>query len=239
MVTLWATASSLRLLPTSVFPPPMAVADALAAGFQGGGFGTGVAASLWRIIVGYALSILVGLPLGVILARFAWARQTVGQLVMGLQTMPSICWLPLAILWFGRDERAILFVVVMGSLFAVTTTVAASLQSLPPLLVSAGRTLGAGGLTLYRRVMIPAALPPIVGGLRLGWSFAWRSLMAGELLASGAGMGRILQVGRDSGDMAQVVAAMLVILAIGLAVENAVFRPAEAHLHRRWGLAGA
>lgn len=222
-----------------LFPSPVEVKDAFVWGFGEGSFQIGIAASLRRILVGYALSILIGLPLGVFLARYLWARQTVGQLVMGLQTMPSICWLPLAILWFGLDEKAILFVVVMGSLFAVTTAVAAGLQTIPPSLVAAGQTLGAGGLMLYRRVMLPAALPPILTGLKLGWSFAWRSLMAGELLYSGVGLGRILQTGRDFGDMSQVIAAMLIIIAIGLLVENLLFRPVEARIQRRWGLAGA
>lgn len=217
----------------------MEVKDSLVGGFGEGSFQIGIAASLRRIVVGYALSILIGLPLGVFLARYLWARQTLGQLIMGLQTMPSICWLPLAILWFGLDEKAILFVVVMGSLFAVTTAVAAGLQTIPPSLVAAGQTLGAGGLELYRRVMLPAALPPILTGLKLGWSFAWRSLMAGELLYSGVGLGRILQTGRDFGDMSQVIAAMLIIIAIGLLVENLLFRPVEARIQRRWGLAGA
>lgn len=205
-------------------------------GFSDGSFQVGLLASFRRIAIGYALSILIGVPLGIFIARFAWARQTLGQMVLGLQAMPSICWLPLAILWFGLDERAILFVVLMGSLFAITTATAGALNTIPPSLVSAGETLGARGPGLYLRVLLPAALPPILTGLKIGWSFAWRSLMAGELLYSGVGLGRILQNGRDLGDMAQVIAAMLIIIAMGLLMENAFFRPVETRLHRKWGL---
>jgi NitT/TauT family transport system permease protein len=237
LVTLWATAYKLKIWSPLVFPSPIEVKASLATGFREGTFQIGILASMKRILLGYALSIIMGLPLGIFLARFTWARQTLGQLILGLQTMPSICWLPLAILWFGLDEKAILFVVVMGSLFAVTTAIAAGLQTIPPAMIAAGQTLGASGLTLYRRVMLPAAFPPILTGLKLGWSFAWRSLMAGELLYSGVGLGRILQTGRDFGDMSQVIAAMLIIIAIGLLVENLFFRPFEARIQRRWGLA--
>jgi NitT/TauT family transport system permease protein len=226
----------LRLWSPLLVPSPAEVKDAFVNGLRDGSFQVGVFASLRRIVVGYALSILIGLPLGIFIARFGWAKQTLGQMILGLQAMPSICWLPLAILWFGLDENAILFVVVMGSLFAITTATAGALATIPPSLVSAGETLGARGFGLYRRVLLPAALPPILTGLKIGWSFAWRSLMAGELLYSGVGLGRILQNGRDLGDMAQVIAAMLIIIAMGLLMENLFFRPVEARLHRKWGL---
>lgn len=239
LVILWATAYRLRIWSPLLFPSPVEVGKSFVSGFSDGSFQVGVLASLRRIVVGYALSILIGLPLGIFIARFAWARQTLGQMMLGLQAMPSICWLPLAILWFGLDEKAILFVVVMGSLFAITTATSGALGTIPPSLISAGETLGARGPGLYLRVLLPAALPPILTGLKIGWSFAWRSLMAGELLYSGVGLGRILQNGRDLGDMAQVIAAMLIIIAMGLLMENAFFRPVESRLHRKWGLAAA
>ena len=239
LVILWATAYKLKLWSPLLFPSPSEVWKSFVNGFSDGSFQVGLLASLRRIVVGYALSILIGLPLGVFIARFALARQTLGQMILGLQAMPSICWLPLAILWFGLDEKAILFVVVMGSLFAITTATAGALTTIPPSLISAGETLGATGPALYLRVLLPAALPPILTGLKIGWSFAWRSLMAGELLYSGVGLGRILQNGRDLGDMAQVIAAMLIIIAMGLMMENVFFRPMEARLHRKWGLQAA
>jgi len=238
-VILWETAYRLGVLSAATFPPPTDVGRSLLLGLSDGSLAVNVAASMKRIAFGYTLSIVMGLPLGVFLSRFEWARQTLGQLVLGLQTLPSICWLPLAVLWFGTGETAIQFVVVSGSVFAVIAAVASGLQTVPPTLVAAGRTLGARGLALYTRVMLPAALPTILGGLKLGWSFAWRGLMAGELIIKGAGLGHVLQEGRNLGDMGRIVAAMIVILAIGLLVENLLFRPAESRLHRRWGLAAA
>jgi NitT/TauT family transport system permease protein len=157
-------------------------------------------------------------------------------MVVGLQTLPSICWLPLALLWFGLSQRAVIFVVVMGATFAITTAVVDGLRHVPPILLKAGRTLGADGMQLSTRVILPAALPTIVTGLKLGWSFAWRSLMAGELLYSEKGLGRVITTGRDLGDMAQVVAAMLIILLIGLVVDQYVFGPAQRSLALHWGL---
>src|SRR5262249_42642484 len=141
-----------------------------------------IATSLYRLFAGYAMSAGGGIALGVILARTSWLRSAVGPLVVGLQALPSICWLPLALLWFGLSERAILFVVVMGSLLSITIATEGAVRAVPSLYIRAARTMGSRRLRLYTRVILPAALPGILTGLKLGWTFAWRSLMAGELL---------------------------------------------------------
>jgi NitT/TauT family transport system permease protein len=221
-------------------PAPREVAVSLVAGFRDLSFPVGIGASMLRMAIGYAIAVLIGLPLGMAVARYRLARDTVGSAALGLQTLPSVCWLPLALLWFGLSEKAIIFVVVMGATFCVTTAVDDGIRNVAPLLVKAGHNLGAHGLRLQWTVVLPAALPTIVTGLKLAWSFAWRSLMAGELLYSEKGLGRILMMGRDLGDMAQVIAAIMVILALGLLVNRVVFQPLEQGIARRYGLtAGA
>ena len=162
--------------------------------------------------------------------------QTLGSLVLGLQALPSICWLPLALLWFGLGEQAIVFVVVMGAVLSITLSTEAGVKNTDPLYLRAALNLGARGWRLYLLVALPAALPAIISGMKLGWSFAWRSLMAAELLYVGLGLGQLLMMGRELNDMNQVVAVMLIIIAIGLVVDRLVFTPLETRVRARWGL---
>jgi NitT/TauT family transport system permease protein len=158
--------------------------------------------------------------------------------MLGLQSLPSIAWLPLAVLWFGLNERAIIFVVLMGSLFSIAVSARAGVRNIPPLLKRTGQTYGATRWQMYRYIILPGMMPSIMQGLKLGWSFAWRSLMAGELLLmSGLGIGQMLQMGRDLNDMSLVLAVMLVIIIVGLAVDRLVFGRIEARVQERWGLA--
>ena len=193
--------------------------------------------SLQRVLLGYFVSLLVGVPLGILLARTKWAQDTIGALVLGLQTLPSICWLPLALLWFGLNDRAILFVVVTGALLAVTVAVQDGVKNVPPMYERAARTMGTRPLALYASVLLPASLPAIMTGAKLGWSFAWRALMSGELLVVGLGLGQQLQAGRDLADMSRVIAVMLVIVALGLLVDRTIFVELENRVRERWGLA--
>lgn len=233
---LWQLAVSLHIWPPMLVPSPREVASSLVLGFRDLSIPVGIGASMLRMVIGYGIAVLIGLPLGMAVARYRTMRDTVGSAALGLQTLPSVCWLPLALLWFGLTEKAIIFVVIMGATFCVTTAVQDGIRNASPLLVKAGHNLGAHGLRLQWTVVFPAALPTIVTGLKLGWSFAWRSLMAGELLYSEKGLGRILMMGRDLGDMAQVMAAILVILVLGLLVARLVFEPLEQGIARRYGL---
>lgn len=200
---------------------------------------TAIAQSLKMMLVGYGLAVLIGVPLGVVINHLPWLRQTLGAALLGLQTLPSICWVPLALLWFGLGSKAVLFVVLVNTVFSITTATSGALSQVPPLLIQAGQTLGAQGWTLNTRVLVPAALPEIVTGLRIGWTFAWRALMAGELLSPTAGLGRLLQQGRDTGDIADILATMLAIVLLGLFVEVAVFANIDRRLRLKWGLAQA
>src|SRR4051812_11693912 len=204
----WEAASRLGLWRSWVFPSPTAIGRSFWSGIVDGTIPLGILTSMRRLLVGYVISLLGGVTLGLLLARSRSLRESIGTVVTGLQALPSICWLPLALLWFGLSETAILFVVVAGSLLAITVATEAGVSNVPPLYVRAARTMGARGMTLYLRVILPAALPAVLSGMRLGWTFAWRSLMAGELLFVSGGLGQLLATGRELGDMARVVAGV-------------------------------
>jgi len=236
LLAVWQAFVWIGLWPAFIFPSPLGVAQTLARGFQNGTFIVGIVTSMQRILIGFGISAVVGMALGLAIGRVRWLDETIGSLVLGLQTLPSICWLPLALLWFGLSETAILFVVVMGALLSITLATEAGVKNTPPLYLRAARNLGARGWRLYALVILPAALPAIITGMKLGWSFAWRSLMAGELLYVSLGLGQLLMMGRDLNDMSQVVAVMLVIIAIGLTVDRLIFAPLESRVRERWGL---
>jgi NitT/TauT family transport system permease protein len=194
-----------------------------------------IAVSLRRVLVGYAISLVIGVPLGILLARSRALADTVGSLVAGIQALPSICWLPLALLWFGLNDKAILFVVVMGSFVAITTTVQDGVRSLPPSYVRAARTMGTRSWRMYTEVLLPASLPSILTGAKQGWSYAWRALMSGELLFVSLGLGHLLMMGRELGDMSEVLSVMIVIVALGLFVDRFIFGALERVVRDRWG----
>jgi NitT/TauT family transport system permease protein len=204
-----------------------------------GRLGAAILRSLSRLAQGYAVSAGIGVPLGIAMARSAFVQQAVRPMILGLQALPSICWLPLAILWFGLSELAILFVVVMGSLLAVAIATEDGVAAVDPILLRAAGTLGIRGPRFHLGVLLPAALPGILTGLKLGWSFAWRALMAGELLFVAGGLGQLLSQGREVLDAAQVMGVMACIVFIGVAVDQVLFRLVEVRVRRRWGLAEA
>jgi len=194
--------------------------------------------TLRRLLLGYIFGIALGLPVGLLTARFRVLGDTVGLVALGLQTLPSVCWVPLALLWFGQSEAAMFFVVVMGTLWSMIIATDNGVRNLPPIFARAARTMGSSGLHIWLRVMLPASLPFIVGGMKQGWAFAWRSLMAAEIyvtILSGFGLGNLLHYGRELNAMEQVIGIMLVIIVIGLLADKILFSPWERLLHRRWG----
>jgi sulfonate transport system permease protein len=235
----WACISRFGPWPSYLLPGPGGVVLSLGHTLRDGELVRAIGTSLYRLFVGYAISAAAGIALGVALARMAWLRAAVGPLVVGLQALPSICWLPLALLWFGLSEKAILFVVVMGSLLSICIATEGAVRAVPTLYIRAARTMGSRRLRLYTRVILPAALPGIVTGLKLGWTFAWRSLMAGELLYVAGGLGQMLTLGRELGDMARVMSVMVVIVILGLGFERLLFGSVEKRIRLRWGFAQA
>lgn len=195
--------------------------------------------TLKRLGAGFLLGAAIGIPLGALCARVRVVRDTLGMLALGLQTLPSVCWVPLAILWFGQEESAILFVTVMGTIWSVVLAVEESVLAVPPLYVRAAQTMGSRGFHLWSHVVLPAALPGVLSGMKQGWAFAWRSLMAAEIfvvILTGYGLGSMLHDGRELLRMEQVVGVMGMVMLVGLLADLVIFGPAERWLRRSRGL---
>jgi NitT/TauT family transport system permease protein len=239
LILIWQTVVWLGLKPTYVLPGPGPVFRRLLKDIGDGTVGKATWVTMGRAGIGFGLAVLIGVVLGVAVARSKVLRAAIGSLITGLQTMPTIAWFPLAILLFGLSETAILFVVVLGAAPAIANGVISGVDHIPPLLLRAGRVLGARGLSAYRHVIIPASMPGFVAGLKQGWAFAWRSLMAGELLviiAKRPSLGVRLQFARETSDAEGLLATMLVILVIGIVVDSLFFGRLEQAIRRRWGL---
>jgi NitT/TauT family transport system permease protein len=236
LLMLWQLIAMSGIWPDYLFPGPLAVLNALVTGFTQGLYLQAIGVSLSRLAIGYGISLVVGLALGLLIGRNRILEETVGSLILGLQALPSVCWLPLAILWLGLSEQAIIFVVIMGALFSITLGVDAGVKNTNPIYLKAARNMGARNVALYSQVIFPAALPAIINGLKQGWTFAWRSLMAGELIFFTLSLGNLLQTGRDLNDAAQVMAVMVVIIAIGVTIDVLIFGPIERRVRERWGL---
>lgn len=217
--------------PPERFPAPSDVALALGRMTVSGDLLVAAAVTLRRVALGYLCALLAGAGLGIALARFERLALVAGPVVRGLETLPAVCWYPLALLWFGPGERVLLGVTAVGTFFAVAAATDAAIRAIPLTYVRAAATLGARGWAMYTHVILPAALPTLLAGLRVGWSYAWRSLLAAELLVQGAGLGRLM----GQGGAAETAAVMLVVLAIGLMVERWGFERAEHRLRLRWG----
>ena len=236
LLALWQVLFSMKIWPQYLFPSPEQVLETLIDGFKNKTFLIGIGVSLRRLAIGYGISIVLGMTLGLLIGKFKLLDETVGGFFAGLQTLPSICWLPLAILWFGLNESAIIFVVVMGSLLSVTIATDGGVKNIQPIYLRAGRNMGASGMRMFTDVILPAAFPSILMGLKQGWSFAWRSLMAGEILFVSLGLGHLLNMGRELNDMSQVIAVMIVIIAIGIFMDRVVFGVLESRVRQTWGL---
>jgi NitT/TauT family transport system permease protein len=237
LVAIWAAVS--ELVHTPLLPTPLSVARAVKGGIADGTLPRAVVTSVLRLMVGYSIALGAGVPIGIALARSRLVKQAMGPLVLGMSAVPSICWLPLAILWFGLSETAIQVVIVLGAVLPVAVATENSVRHVPPQIERAARTMGARGARLMLTVTLPAALPGILGGAKLGWTFALRSLMAGELLFVSGGLGQLLETGRDLGDTALVLAVVVVIVALGRLSEAALFSRLDREIGRRWGVEGA
>jgi NitT/TauT family transport system permease protein len=235
LIALWALLASRHIWDPTLFPSPLQVGQTLVEKIRDHSLLDAIAVSLRRVLLGFGISLVVGVPLGVVLARQKLLGETVGSLISGLQSLPSICWLPLALLWFGLNDTAILFVVVMGAFVSITTAVTDGVKNLPPTYVRAARTMGVSGFGLYSQVLLPASLPTVLTAAKLGWSYAWRALMSGELLFVSLGLGHMLMMGRELADMSQVIAVMIVIVAIGLFTDGVIFGGLQKGVRDRWG----
>ena len=238
LVVAWQIAVMLELRPTWVLPGPLTVIPRLV-GDLSSDLPVAIATTMRRAIVGYSLALLIGAVVGVAIVRWRRLRAAVASLITGLQTMPSIAWFPFAILVFGLSEAAIMFVIVLGAAPSVANGLINGVDHVPRILLRAGTVLGARGVDRYRFVVLPAALPSFVGGMKQAWAFAWRSLMAGELLviiAQQPSLGVQLQLQRDLADAEGLLATMIVVLLIGIVVDQLVFGVLERRIRDRRGL---
>lgn len=219
-----------------MFPSPITVIKTLFDLIKDNTLGVAILASMKRIIVGYSISLLIGVAIGLTIVRFKYLDENLSPVILGLQTLPSICWLPFSMLWFGLNESAIIFVITIGSTFAISLAIVSGIKNVNPLYLRAAKTMGASGFNVYKNVTIPASLPNVISGMKQGWSFAWRALMAGEMLSATKGLGQVLSIGRDLADMSQVMAVMVVIIILGLMVDKLIFGRLESNIRQRWGL---
>lgn len=236
LIAFWYTGSKLEWWLPIILPAPEKVLEALITGFQDKTLVYDLIASFKRLAIGLGLSLVIGTGLGVLLAKSKTADETLGTVVLALQSVPSIIWLPLAIMWFGMNEKAVIFVVVLGGTFVMTLNIRVGIKNVSPLFIKAAKTMGVNGWDLYKRVIFPAAIPYVVTGSRLAWAFAWRALMAGELLSTGPGLGYTLRYASDFGDMALVIGVMIIIGFIGTIVDQLIFQRIEKSVLNRWGL---
>ena len=234
----WELAARSEIWSPILFPSPTNVWEYIWQSLRDGTLIEATIVTMKRLLIGYGIGLLFGIPLGLLVAKFRMIRDTIGLLALGVQTLPSVCWVPLALLWFGQTESAMLFIVVMGTLWSVIIATNDGVRTMPPIYLRAARTMGSNGLHSGFKVILPASLPYLVGGMKQGWAFAWRSLMAAEIfvtILTGFGLGQLMQYGRELMAMDQVVAVMVIIVLIGLLADKMLFSPWERFFHRRWG----
>jgi len=236
IIVVWQIISMAGVWPDNIFPTPYEVAEDLAYSAADGSLFYGIATSMWRLSIGLAIAIGGGVVLGIFMARVEVINQTVGSLVLGLQSIPSIAWVPLAILWFGLTDGGIIFVTAIGAIFAVTINTYTGVKNIDPHYIEAARNMGAKGSQLITAVLIPAAFPYMISGFKQGWAFAWRGVIGAELLFSFLGLGFLLNAGRSLNDVSQVISIMIVIMIIGLVIDSVVFKKLENKVMSRWGL---
>ena len=205
IIVVWQGIDSADIWPDNIFPSPIEVGEDLLFGISDGSLFYGIATSMWRLIIGLAIAIGGGMLLGIFMARVETVNQTIGSLVLGLQSIPSVAWVPLAILWFGLSDAGIVFVTAIGAIFAVTINTYTGVKNINPSFIEAARNMGAKGTQLVTTILIPAAFPYMITGFKQGWAFAWRGVIGAELLFSFLGLGFLLNVGRQLNDVSQVL----------------------------------
>ena len=236
IIIVWQGIDSAEIWPDNIFPSPIQVGEDLLYGISDGSLFYGIATSMWRLVIGLSIAIGGGVLLGIFMARVETVNQTIGSLVLGLQSIPSVAWVPLAILWFGLSDSGIIFVTAIGAIFAVTINTYTGVKNIDPSFIEAARNMGAKGSQLVTTILIPAAFPYMISGFKQGWAFAWRGVIGAELLFSFLGLGFLLNVGRQLNDVSQVIAMMLVIMGIGILIDGFVFKKLEDKVMTKWGL---
>src|SRR6266545_1520720 len=242
IVAIWQALWAAAFWPEYQLPAPKDVWARVAERIPNGEILDFLWVSVHRAVIGFAIALAVAVPLGLVIANVSLIRRAIGPFVSGLQSLPSVAWVPAAILWFGLTDAAIYVVVLLGAVPSIANGLLSGIDQVPPILPRVGKVLGAGRLANIRHILLPAALPGFLGGLKQGWAFSWRSLMAAELIATspqlGEGLGQVLHNGMSLSDQSLVFFAILLIFLVGVGIELAVFRPLERAVLRARGLAG-
>lgn len=233
----WLGVEVLEIFKSYSVPSPAGVAQRFVELCQDGTLLKATGNSLLRGIAGFLIAVLIGVILGLLINHFRYLQKNLKPLVLGIQTLPSVCWVPFSILWFGLSTEAILFVVVMGSAFSIAISVDNAIKNVQPIYKKAALTMGAGKRQLYLHVILPASLPELISGLKQGWSFAWRALMAGEVMTTSIGLGQTLIMGRDLADINQVMLVMVIIVLVGIFIDKCIFSAIEKRILKKRGLA--
>ncbi len=236
IVVVWQIVFLTHIVPEQALPSPIQVGQVLAKEASDGSLPYAIANSMWRLVVGLVIAIIGGMIIGIFMAKVETINQTIGSLILGLQSIPSVAWVPLALLWFGPTDAGVIFVTVAGALFAISINTHSGIKNIPPNYIAAGRNMGASGLQLVTNVMIPAALPYLISGFKQGWAYAWRGVIAAEIIFSIAGLGFLLNLGKHDNDISQVTGILIIVMIIGILVDGFVFKKIEAKILSRWGL---
>jgi NitT/TauT family transport system permease protein len=234
---IWQVIFSLGVFPKVSLPSPAMVAQSFSDLLFDGSLVMSIGMTMWRLVTGFSISIILGIGIGLLMVRFRDFGKTMSSFAVGLQSFPSIAWVPFAILLVGLNDFGILFVVVMSSIFSVMLSTYSGIRNIHAIYLRAARNMGADGVSLFAHVMIPAATPSLIIGIRQAWSFAWHALIGAEILiAASVGLGHILLVGREFQLMDQIIASMITIFAIGFIFDRLIFYKLEDKVRARWGL---
>jgi NitT/TauT family transport system permease protein len=236
-IGIWQLVFMLGIWPEVSMPSPAMVAESFAGLLQDFTLVTSIGITMYRLGIGFTISVTIGIAIGLAMVKFSGFGKTMSSFAVGLQSFPSVAWVPFAILLIGLNDFGILFVVIMSSVFSVMMSTYSGIRNIPPLYIRASRNMGAKGFSLFRYVMIPAATPSLLVGIKQAWSFAWHALIGAEILiAATAGLGHILLVGREFQLMDQIIASMITIFAIGLLFDRIMFSKLEDKVRDKWGL---
>ncbi|GHB81360.1 sulfate ABC transporter permease [Streptomyces cirratus] len=240
VLVVWQVLVSAHVADSTKLPSPSAVWDGLADMWVKGTLLDVVWTSVSRGLLGFLLALAIGTPLGLLVSRVKFVRAAIGPILSGLQSLPSVAWVPPAVIWLGLNDSMMYAVILLGAVPSIANGLVSGVDQVPPLFLRAGRTLGATGLRGTWHVVMPAALPGYLAGLKQGWAFSWRSLMAAEIIASspdlGLGLGQLLENGRNNIDMPGVFLAIILILIVGIAIDLLIFSPIERWVLRSRGL---
>ncbi|MFE5857624.1 ABC transporter permease [Streptomyces sp. NPDC056500] len=240
VVAVWQALVWAEVTDEGSLPSPSAVWDSVSKLWLAGTLLEVVWTSVSRGLLGFLLALAIGTPLGLLVARVKFVRAAIGPILSGLQSLPSVAWVPPAVIWLGLNNQMMYAVILLGAVPSIANGLVSGVDQVPPLFLRAGRTMGATGLKGTWHIVMPAALPGYVAGLKQGWAFSWRSLMAAEIIASspdlGLGLGQLLENGRNNSDMPGVFLAILLILLVGIAIDLLIFSPLERAVLRGRGL---